>query len=103
MVKKTSKKKKIQVVESVEEFIKRGGTINRLPPVEVIEDPFTIKPKHQFTSDLLSLGEAEFFFGENRAKKSNKNTEKFFSMLETSKVPKHLVDIIKNEVPTSEK
>lgn len=87
-------------VETVEEFLARGGKVTRVEYKEPPEESLIVKHKPQFTTDLVSLGEAEFYFGEHRGKpKVPKNLEKFNEALVAAALPENLVEIIN---PTGE-
>ena len=82
-------------VETVEEFLARGGTVTKVEYQEPPEESAIVKHKPQFTTDLVSLGEAEFYFGEHRGKpKVPNNLEKFTEALEAANLPQNIVDII---------
>lgn len=70
MTKKKAEKIEWKKVETIEEFIARGGTITVIEPEE--EDEEEIKPVRVSNSidfNKLSLGESELAFGEKRKKK----------------------------------
>lgn len=81
--------------ETVAEFLARGGKVHRAEYTPPPEDSTMLKHKPQFTTDLLSLGEAEFYFGEHRRKNVNpKQMAKFKKALDEAALPEHLVAII---------
>lgn len=62
--------KKIKV-ETVEEFLARGGEIKKIPVTEAVKQPDVIKkPTPGGPVTILSLEEADLFYGE--ARKSSK-------------------------------
>lgn len=83
------------VKETVEQFVARGGKINKVEYQEPQEEAVILKHKPHFTTDLISLGEAEFYFGEHKSKqKTPKNLEKFKIALESAELPEKFVEII---------
>lgn len=54
-------------VETVEEYLARGGSIKRLPAVETIRQPdATRKTTAAGPANIMSLEEADLFYGEAR-------------------------------------
>lgn len=63
--------------ESIEEFIKRGGVINKLPLVNQEHKEEVLKQATHGPVTFLSLEEADLFYGEakvSKAKKQKKST-----------------------------
>lgn len=54
-------------VETVEEYLARGGSIKKLPPAETIRQPeVTRKTVAAGPANIMSLEEADLFYGEAR-------------------------------------
>jgi len=88
MVEKSKEKIK---VETVEEFLARGGKIEVIPAID--EEPKLAKintvkngPPH-----LMTLGEGEFWFGEKSTRRKKKK-EQDFSKVDMSLVPDDLIE-----------
>jgi hypothetical protein len=76
-VSKKSKKECLKV-ETVEEFLARGGKIERIPPkVEEEEEAVVIKPSTLGPPTLYSLDEAQHFFGKKKVVKKKPKTPNF--------------------------
>lgn len=54
--------------ESVAEFLRRGGKINKIPPVKA-ETQETVRPNSSGPVTIMSLEEADLFYGEPEAVK----------------------------------
>lgn len=66
---------KVQKTETVEEYLARGGEIQKLPPQEYEEQPNIIKPVHN-TSQIMHITEGEHFFAEKQTRKKVSDEEK---------------------------
>lgn len=54
-------------VETVEEYLARGGNVTKLPPAETIRQPdVTRKTVASGPANIMSLEEADLFYGEAR-------------------------------------
>lgn len=89
--------------ETIEQFLKRGGKVNTFKVGQhkrfsnfQEKDTDTMQVKQGYSIDLLSLGDAEFWFGEHKTKKK-KQKQDIYKMLEISDIPQHLIEIIKGE------
>ena len=58
--------------ESIEEFLKRGGTISKLPKVEKVEKQEILRQATGGPATFLSLAEADLFYGEAKISKAKK-------------------------------
>jgi hypothetical protein len=76
--------------ESVEEFLARGGKINRLPPVENVFQEI-LKTNSSGPASIMSLAEADLFFGESKVNRSTKQkTSTTTSRIDLSSLPEAL-------------
>lgn len=83
--------KKITKVETIEEFIARGGKPVILPPQE-IENNQQIRLLNVGLPTLMSLDEGEHFFGETRKKKKKEVTkEEFKDKIKNSGLPDSVI------------
>jgi hypothetical protein len=89
-------------VETIEEFIARGGQITKVPSVVPDNSKNTVNSRSTISHDMMSLGEGEFLFGKTTAKvapmKKRVNDEDFSKMLESSGLPSNMIDSIKRAV-----
>lgn len=70
MANKKVKKIEWKQVESIEEFLARGGVITLIEPEEEVEeDTKPVRVSNSIDFNKLSLGESELAFGEKRKKK----------------------------------
>jgi hypothetical protein len=76
-------------VETVEEFIARGGEIKIFPPQESGIESHTMKANGSLNQDHMTLGEGELMFGETRKRKKKEKPiitdEEFAKMLASVK------------------
>lgn len=60
-------------IETIEEFLARGGKITKVPPKEALQAATpTINQTTGGPANLLSYGEADLFYGEARTRKTKK-------------------------------
>jgi hypothetical protein len=89
-------------VETIEEFLARGGQITKVPSVVPENNKNIVNSKTTIGHDMMSLGEGEFLFGKTSAKvspmKKRVNDEDFSKMLESSGLPSNMIDSIKKAV-----
>ena len=87
--KKKPEKIEWKKVETVEEFLARGGDIKVFPPQELSDDPHIIKSNVGLNQDHMTLGEGELMFGETRKRKKKEKpiitNEEFAQMLAQAK------------------
>lgn len=106
MIKKKKKNSltKMFIVETIEEFLARGGTVTTVPAETLEDDKCIIPVKTVIDFDLMSLGEGEYLFGESRTRKSKAppkkrvSSEEFSSMVETSGLPIAIVEALKKSM-----
>ncbi len=76
-------------VETVEEFLARGGEIKVFPPQESGENAHIMKPNSGLNQDHMTLGVGELMFGETRKRKKKEKpvitNEEFAEMLAQAK------------------
>ena len=87
MANKKVEKIEWQKVETIEEFLSRGGTITIIEPEEIEEEENTpIRVSNSVDVNKLSLGESEIAFGEKRKKKKKEKVlptaEQFNTLLQ---------------------
>lgn len=88
---KKNKPEKIEwkSVETIEEFLARGGEIKVFPPQESGTDAHVMKPNGGLNQDHMTLGEGELMFGETRKRKKKAKpiitNEEFADMLAKAK------------------
>jgi hypothetical protein len=76
--------------ESIEEFIARGGTIEKLP-TRIVPQSYVLPVKHK--QNLMSLMEGEEAYGER--KKSTKKAKITPKAVDVSALPKDLIEELK--------
>ena len=91
-------------VETIEEFLARGGQIIKVPAV-IPEESRAIMPTRSIISyDMMSLSEGEHLFGETRAKttpmKKRINDDEFAKMLDSINLPANIVESLKKTIKT---
>lgn len=89
--------------ETVEEFLARGGKVTIVPPVAPSEDTHIMPTKTQVDFDIVSLGDAEYMFGESRTKKvktikKRVSDEDFKSMVDNSGLPASIIEALKSSM-----
>ena len=90
-------KKKEMKVETIAEFLARGGEIKRYPMVRPDEDTHYIQV-HAKSPNELSLGDGEILFGEGKIKSKFNTKPKAKPGMENvdlSKIPQHIKDKLK--------
>lgn len=85
--------------ELIQEFLKNGGEIEKLDPVEV-DDKQTIGSTVKKVPQIMTLAEGEHMFGKKQKRKTN-NKKQDFSSIDIDLIPEHLHHIIKK--PASDK
>jgi hypothetical protein len=96
----TKKKEKIiKKVETVEEFLARGGEVTIVPPQETPEAKQPIRSTSGGLPQLMSLSEGEHFFGETRKKAKKKMTnEEFSEKVSNSSLPPEVMASIMEKI-----
>jgi hypothetical protein len=90
MVAKKSKSKKNSIkIESVAEFLARGGQITKCEPQAAPDVPHVIAIPH-ISPHETSLGDSEILFGEGKIKASAKDAK--IPRLDMSKIPADLLE-----------
>ena len=73
----------------IEEFLKNGGAIEKVPTVENTEVK-VISPLSKRTPELKTLEEAELLYGKNHIKKRTKKNKD----IDMSLIPDHLKELL---------
>ena len=89
----TRKKKQEKIewkkVETMDEYLARGGEITYCEPEESIFKPSIVKPTTGTNEQTMSLGDGELMFGETRKRKKKEKPvvtpEDFSKMLDEAK------------------
>lgn len=88
--------------ETVAEFLARGGIITKVDKQEYLGDKHVMPARGAINHDHLSLGEAEFMYGEavSRAPRKKKAvpTVDFNTAVDACKLPQHIIDALKKTV-----
>lgn len=89
--------KKKAKVESLEEFLARGGKVERVESEQLEEDANIMRPTIMGPPDLYTLDEAQHFFGVKKKKAPKKNVKPDFSDIDRSVIPKGLQHIFEEK------
>lgn len=79
--------------ETIEEFLKRGGVVNKIPAQAIPETAIPIKTSAASADQIMSLDEGAHFFAENR--KTNKAAKQQIlikDVIDGFNLPKEIVD-----------
>lgn len=79
---------KSKKTESIKEFLERGGSITKVPAKVLTPKDYTHHPSAQGPAVILTLEDADLFYGE--AKKSNKTKAKPRARIDLSALPEAL-------------
>jgi hypothetical protein len=105
MMKKNQKKKvaqKAKRVETIEEFLERGGEIQQCEAQESPETVTILKPTNTPHPHLMNIVDGRFFFAEKQKRKVDQN-KKFLDKLSKSNLPQDVIDKLKGVVKTDDK
>lgn len=85
--------KKLAKVESIKEFLARGGRIEKVVKEKPPEESLIVRPTIAGPPELYSLDEAQHFFGVKKKKKVKKDSKPDFSDIDRSIIPGSLQHI----------
>lgn len=89
-------------VETIEEFLARGGQITKVDKQEYQGDKHVVPARGTINHDLMSLGDAEFMYGEAVSRAPRKKKEvvavDFNTAVDACKLPAHIAEALKKAV-----
>jgi len=83
--------------ETIEEYLARGGKIQKVPSKPLEERELIIKVNSAPENRLLSLEEGEFYFSENRANKKAAKTVNLEDVIDQFDLPQEIVDRLRGD------
>lgn len=80
--------------ETIEEFLARGGVIQKIPAQELPEEESKVTSSSNGTSHMMSLADGSVYYAETKAKKVSK--KKLSKTIDFSALPAHLLRFVPN-------
>jgi hypothetical protein len=78
--------------ETIEEFLARGGVVQKIPPSTPSEPPNTLKISSTPENRILSLDDGEFYFAESRKSKKQVKKTSLKDVVGNYNLPQDIVD-----------
>jgi len=86
--------------ETIEEFLARGGAINKIAPQESREEKTIMSCSSAQHPHLASLTDGVMFFTEKTKSRKKNGTKRFLDKLEKSNLPEEVIQRLKKAVTT---